>query len=104
METRRRGHHLFLPHYRAKKNELIQIEFYRPPDPSPPRPNLMTSPLFVQVVGGIRGLILELEKYFLCEPFRGSDSKVSYETRVPTFEGQLLLIFFLEQQKDVISY
>ena len=35
---------------------------------------------FVQVVGEIRGLILELEKYFLNEPFRGSDSKVSYVT------------------------
>ena len=34
----------------------------------------------VQVVGEIRGLILELEKYFLNEPFRGSDSKVSYVT------------------------
>ena len=34
----------------------------------------------VQVAGEIRGLILELEKYFLNEPFRGSDSKVSYVT------------------------
>lgn len=33
-----------------------------------------------QVVGEIRGLILDLEKYFLNEPFRGSDSKVSYVT------------------------
>ena len=51
------------------------MEFYRPPPPY-----FMTSPLFVQVVGEIRGLILELEKYFLCEPFRGFDSKVSYVT------------------------
>ena len=30
---------------------------------------------FVQVVGEIRGLILELEKYFLCEPLRAPAQK-----------------------------
>ena len=57
-----------------------------------PPPYFMTSPLmhgqifsyvlrggggtrFVQVVGEIRSLILELEKYFLCEPLRAPTQK-----------------------------
>ena len=82
------------------KNQLLQIEFYRAPAPPP---YFMTSPLmhgqifsyvliqmtvgsdplrggwgstpFVQVVGEIRGLILELEKYFPCEPLRAPTQK-----------------------------
>ena len=49
---------------------------------------------FVQVVGGIRGLISELEKYFLCEPFRGSVSKVSYvQGMIPYLLGPIAINF-----------
>ena len=87
---------MFLSHYRANKKRAPSNRIL-PPSPPPPPPYFMTSPLmhgqifslliqmkvgsdplrgggggtpFVQVVGEIRGLILELEKYFPCEPLR----------------------------------
>lgn len=80
---------MFLPHYRANKKRAPSNRIL--PPPSPP-PYFMTSPLmhgqilsyvlrggggtpFVQVAGEIRGLILELEKYFLCEPLRAPTQK-----------------------------
>ena len=77
---------MFLPHYRANKKRAPSNRILPPPSPPPP-PSLYDQSLnarsniiictagrggtpFVQVVGEIRGLILELEKYFLCEPLR----------------------------------
>lgn len=79
---------MFLPHYRANKKRAPSNRILLPPSP----PLLYDQPLnarsnifictagrggtpFVQVVGEIRGLILELEKYFLCEPLRAPTQK-----------------------------
>lgn len=80
---------MFLPHYRANKKRAPSNRIL--PPPSPPllydqslnaRSNIIICTAgrgggtpFVQVVGEIRGLILELEKYFLCEPLRAPTQK-----------------------------
>ena len=80
---------MFLPHYRANKKRAPSNRILPPPSPPPllydqslnARSNIFICTAgrggtrFVQVVGEIRGLILELEKYFLCEPLRAPTQK-----------------------------